>query len=526
MEWLYVGIAIVGAVIGWLFSRYTFKKRLQTLEEQAAKEAKTIIEEAQQRAQTLLKEAELKAETQKNQKIQQAQEKYAELQIKLEKQIAEQQAKLKSIATALEQKEQMLQEQQRSLEEEQKRLEAFQETLKQQAEQLEQRLAAIEQLRHEEIAALEKIAGISAQEARKDLIEKMKQEARSRAMREGQRLLEESKMKAAQEAQKILTNVIQRTSLSHHYESMVTVIKLDDDMKGRIIGKEGRNIRVFESLTGCEIIIDDTPNTITVSCHDAYRRAIATLALKKLIADGRIHPARIEEIVEKVKEELDKEVQQVGERTVIELGIHGLHPELIKMVGKMKYRYSYGQNLLHHSKEVAILCGLLAAELGLDVKAAKRAGLLHDIGKLIATNEHALVGMRLAEQYGESPEVCNAIGAHHEEIEKTCLIAYIVQAADAISGARPGARREMYERYIQRLKDLENIALTFQGVTKAYAIQGGRELRVLVDSEQINDQQTEQMALEIAKKIEEQLVYPGQIQVTVIREKRGSAVAC
>ena len=376
---------------------------------------------------------------------------------------------------------------------------------------------------------LEKISNYSAEEAKKELVESLKAEAKTRAQAYVQNIMEEAQMNAKNEARKIVIQTIQRIGTEQAIENSVSVFNIEsDEVKGRIIGREGRNIRALEAATGVEIIVDDTPEAIILSCFDSVRREIARLSLHKLVTDGRIHPARIEEVVEKTTKQVEEEIAEIGKRTIIDLGIHGLHPELIKAVGRMKYRSSYGQNLLQHSREVSRLCGLMAAELGLNVKLAKRAGLLHDIGKVPETDTetpHALLGMEWAQKYGEKPEVCNAIGAHHDEIEMTSLLSPIVQVCDAISGARPGARRQVLDSYIQRLKELEDTAFTFQGVKKAYAIQAGRELRVIVESEKVSDDKAAELSFNLSQKIQTDMTYPGQVKVTVIRETRAINIA-
>ncbi|MBZ0328372.1 MAG: ribonuclease Y, partial [Altibacter sp.] len=394
---------------------------------------------------------------------------------------------------------------------------------------LDKKQSDVEKLHRSQIEQLEVISSLSAEDAKTQLIENLKEEAKTGAMAYIQSSMEEAKMTAQQEAKKIIINTIQRIGTEEAVENCVSVFNLEsDDVKGRIIGREGRNIRAIEAATGVEIIVDDTPEAIILSCFDSVRREVARLSLHKLVTDGRIHPARIEEIVQKTTKQIEEEIIEVGKRTVIDLGIHGLHPELIKAVGRMKYRSSYGQNLLQHSREVAKLCGVMASELGLNPKLAKRAGLLHDIGKVPETETevpHAILGMQWAEKFGEKPEVCNAIGAHHDEIEMTNLLSPIVQVCDAISGARPGARRQVLDSYIQRLKDLEDIAFGFGGVNKAYAIQAGRELRVMVESEKVSDEKAAQLSFEISQKIQTDMTYPGQVKVTVIRETRAVNIA-
>lgn len=396
---------------------------------------------------------------------------------------------------------------------------------------LEKRKEEVDKAHKSQIRQLEVISALSAEEAKSQLIESLRQEAKSDAMAYIQETVEEAKLTAQQEAKKIIINTIQRIGTEEAIDNCVSVFNIEsDDVKGRIIGREGRNIRAIEAATGVEIIVDDTPEAIILSCFDSVRREVARLSLHKLVTDGRIHPAKIEEVVQKTQKQIEQEIIEVGKRTVIDLGIHGLHPELIKLVGRMKYRSSYGQNLLQHSREVAKLCGVMAAELGLNPKIAKRAGLLHDIGKVPDSEvdmetPHAILGMQWAEKYGEKPEVCNAIGAHHDEIEMTTLLAPIIQVCDAISGARPGARRQVLDSYIQRLKDLEDVAFGFNGVNKAYAIQAGRELRVMVESDRVSDEQAANLSFEISQKIQTDMTYPGQVKVTVIRETRAVNIA-
>jgi ribonuclease Y len=427
------------------------------------------------------------------------------------------------------QREQQLSRQQQELANKEKQIDRLKAELEQKLAGVERRREEVEKMHAKQVDALEKISGLNAEEAKRQLVESLKDEARTAAMAHIKDVQEEARLNANKEAKRIVIQTIQRVATEHAIENSVSVFHIDnDDVKGRVIGREGRNIRTLEEMTGVEIIVDDTPGAIILSCFDAVRREVARLALHQLVKDGRIHPARIEEIVAKTKKHLEEEIMEVGKRTCIDLGIHGLHNELIRMVGRMKYRSSYGQNLLQHSREVANLSAIMAAELGLNPKAAKRAGLLHDIGKVPDEEPelpHALLGMKLAEKCGEKPDVCNAIGAHHDEIEMTTLLSPIVQACDAISGARPGARREAVEAYIQRLKDLESLAMSFQGVTKAFAIQAGRELRVMVESEKISDAQSDELSMRIADRIMNEMTYPGQVKITVIREKRSVAVA-
>jgi ribonuclease Y len=403
-------------------------------------------------------------------------------------------------------------------------LEQVKQSLNKQMETVKSKQEEVDKIVQNQVKQLEKIAGLSAEEAKKQMVETFQEEAKTEALSRIKEIVDEAKLTASKEAKKIVLGTIQRTAAEHAIENSVSVFNIDnDEMKGRIIGREGRNIRALEAATGVEIIVDDTPEAIILSCFDPIRREIARLSMHRLVADGRIHPARIEEVVNKTKKQIEEEIVEIGERTAIDLGIHSLHPELIRMVGRMRYRSSYGQNLLQHSREVANLCATMAAEFGLNVKLAKRAGLLHDIGKVPdddAETPHALLGMKLAEKYKEHPEVVNAIGAHHDEVEMTSMISPIIQACDAISGARPGARREDSENYMKRLKDLENMAMSFNGVEKAFAIQAGRELRVMVESDKISDEQAELISLNLSTRIQTEMTYPGQIKITVIRERR------
>lgn len=478
----------------------------------------------QNKASNILVEAENEAEMIKKDKILQAKEKFLQLKTEHEKVINEKNSKILMIENKLKQREaglsQRIEENQRT----KKEIDTIRQNLNAQLELVTKKTEELERAHNQAVEQLQAISGLSANEAKTQLIESMKADAKAEAMSYISDTMEEAKMTANKEARKIVLNTIQRVASEEAIENSVTVFNIDnDDIKGRIIGREGRNIRALEAATGVEIIVDDTPEAIILSAFDPVRREIARLALHQLVTDGRIHPARIEEVVSKVHKQVEEEIIETGKRTTIDLGIHGLHPELIRLVGKMKYRSSYGQNLLQHSREAANLCAIMAAELGLNAKLAKRAGLLHDIGK-VADDEpelpHALLGMKLAERYKEKPEVCNAIGSHHEEVEMTTLLAPIVQVCDAISGARPGARREAVESYIKRLKELENMALSYPGVVKTYAIQAGRELRVIVGSEKVTDKGAETLAYDIAKKIQDEMTYPGQVKVTVIRETR------
>ena len=477
----------------------------------------------------ILKNAQAEGEAIKKEKIFQAKEKFLQLKSEHEAYINDRNAQALQMENKLKQREISLNQQNSELGRKQKEVEAIRENLKGQMDIVAKKQEEYEKLRGKVIEKLEEVAGMTAADAKNQLVENMKAEARTEAMSYVNEVMDEARLNAAKEAKRIVINTIQRTAPETAIENAVTVFNIEnDEIKGRIIGREGRNIRALEAATGVEIVVDDTPEAILLSSFDPVRREVARLALHQLVADGRIHPARIEEVVEKVSKQLDDEIMETGKRTCIDLGIHGLHVELIRLIGRMKYRSSYGQNLLQHSREVANICATMASELGLNAKAAKRAGLLHDIGKVCEEDPelpHALLGMKVAEKYKEKPEICNAIGAHHEEIEMTSLIAPLVLVADAISGARPGARREVIESYIKRLKDMEGIALSHPGVTKTYAIQAGRELRVIVGAESVTDQQCEELSTEIARKIQDEMTYPGQIKITVIRETRAVAFA-
>jgi len=477
----------------------------------------------------LIKEAKLKAEAIKKDKILQAKEKFLALKEEHEKTVNNRNRKLQERENKFNQKDKTLNRKIEEYNRKDKEVNRLKEQLARQIEAFEKRHEDLEKIHAKQVQELEKLSGYTKDEAKEQLVQALKDEARTDAMAYIQEIQEEAKLNANREAKKIVIQSIQRVATEKAVENSVSVFNIEsDEMKGRIIGREGRNIRAIEAATGVEVVVDDTPGAIMLSCFDPIRREIARLSLHQLVADGRIHPARIEEVVSKTRKSLTEEIIETGKRTCIDLGIHGLHPELIKMVGRMKYRSSYGQNLLQHSREVANLCATMASELGLNPKVAKRAGLLHDIGK-VPENEpelpHAILGMKLAEKYGEKPDICNAIGAHHDEIEMTTLISPIVQVCDAISGARPGARREVVESYIQRIKDLENVALAKEGVTKAYAIQAGRELRVLVESEKVSDKRADELSFEISHEIQTEMTYPGQVKVTVIREKRSVAYA-
>jgi ribonuclease Y len=477
----------------------------------------------------ILAEADKEGETIKEKKILQAKEKFLEMKSAHEREVQDRNKKIQSREDGLKNKEREASQQIEQYKRKEKDLEGTKENLQRLTEGNQRRSSELEKAHNKAVTLLEDIAQMSADQAKSALMEQLKDEARNSAASQIQNIVDEAKLKANQEAKKIVIQTIQRTAVEHAVENSVSVFNIEsDEMKGRIIGREGRNIRALEAATGVEIIVDDTPEAIVLSCFDPVRREIARLSLHQLVTDGRIHPARIEEVVTKVRKNIEEEIVEVGKRTCIELGIHGVHSELIRMVGRMKYRSSYGQNLLQHSREVANLCATMASELGLNTKAAKRAGLLHDIGKVPDDESelpHAVLGMKLAEKYGEKPDVCNAIGAHHDEVEMKTLLAPIIQVCDAISGARPGARREVVEAYIQRLRDLENIALEYPGVSKSFAIQAGRELRVMVEADKVTDDQADSLAVTLASRIETEMTYPGQVRVTVIREKRAVGVA-
>jgi ribonuclease Y len=519
MDFTYLIIALIAGIgVGWLFDRLVLKRSINKRIE-AAKEKQNI----------LIKEAELSAESIKKDKILEAKEKYLKLKSEFEEESNRKKNQIISNENKLKQRESNLSKQIEQNKRAEAELESMKENLSAQIDIVKKRKEEFEKLKGQQVATLEKAANLSAEEAKSQLVEALKDEARTDASAHIKQIMEEANLTANKEAKKIVLQTIQRTATEHAIENCVSVFNLEsDDIKGKIIGREGRNIRTLEAATGVEIIVDDTPEAIIISGFDPVRREIARLSLHRLVQDGRIHPARIEEIVGKTTKNIEEEIVEIGERTVIDLGIHGLHPELIKMVGRMRFRSSYGQNLLQHSREVAKLCATLAAELGLNAKHAKRAGLLHDIGKVWPEEPetpHAILGMELAKKYKEHPDVCNAIGAHHDEVEMTAMISPIIQSCDAISGSRPGARREVMESYIKRLKELETLALSFDGVNKCYAIQAGRELRVLVDAENVTDKEAGDLSFNISQKIEKDMQYPGQIKVTVIRETRAVAFA-
>lgn len=477
----------------------------------------------------ILRKAEAEGEAIKKEKILLAKEKFLQMKEEHEREAREKDKRIQQGLEKHKQREQQLSRQQQELAQKEKSLAGAKQDLDQRMQGMEVRRQELEKAHEKQVAQLERISGLNAEEAKKQLMDSLRDEARTGAMALVKDVVEEAKLTANKEAKRIVIQTIQRVATEHAVENAVSTFHIEnDEFKGRIIGREGRNIRALEEATGVEIVVDDTPGAIILSCFDPVRREMARLALHQLVKDGRIHPGRIEEIVAKTRKHLEEEILEIGKRTCIDLGIHGLHTELMRMVGRMRYRSSYGQNLLQHSRETANLCATMAAELGLNVKAAKRAGLLHDIGKVPEDEPelpHALLGMKLAEKYGEKPDVCNAIGAHHDEIEMTSLLSPIVQACDAISGARPGARREAVEQYIKRLKDLESIAMSYNGVSKAYAIQAGRELRVMVESDRVSDGEADSISMSIADRIQTEMTYPGQVKIVVIREKRSMAVA-
>ena len=476
-----------------------------------------------------IKDAELQAETIKKNKLLEVKEKFLNKKAELEKEVAQRNQKLQQAENKMKQRELSLNQRHEDLQRKKTETDKLQESLERQNSLLEQKKAELDKMTEQERSKLEAISGLSAEEAKEHLVESMKDEAKTQAQQYINEIIDDAKMTATKEAKRIVIQSIQRVATETAIENSVTVFHIDsDEVKGRVIGREGRNIRALEAATGTEIVVDDTPEAIVISAFDPVRREICRLALHQLVADGRIHPARIEEVVAKVKKQVEEEIIETGKRTAIDLGVHGLHPELIRLVGKMKYRSSYGQNLLQHSRETANLAAVMASELGLNPKKARRAGLLHDIGKVPDEDPetpHALYGAKLAEQFKEKPDIVNAIGAHHDEMEMQSLLAPIVQVCDAISGARPGARREIVEAYIKRLHDLEQLALAYPGVTQTYAIQAGRELRVIVGADKISDKETETLSNEIAKKIQDEMTYPGQVKITVIRETRAVSYA-
>jgi len=511
-------VGIIALIVGLIAGKFIFAKNTQKQIDDAQAQAKKILGDAQGTAENLKKE-----------KLLEAKERFVQLKAEHDKEVLEKNRRINDGEARIKQKEQGINQKLESLDKQSKENDVIKENLNRQIDVVNLKRTELEKHQEEHIRRLEKIAALTAEEAKAQLIESLRQEAHTQALGIQQEIIDDARQKANKEARKIIIQSIQRTAAEQAIENTITVFNLEsDEIKGQIIGREGRNIRAIEAATGVDLIVDDTPEAIVLSSFDPLRREIARLSLQRLVADGRIHPARIEEIVEKTRKQIEEQVMEIGERTVIELGIHGLHKELVRIVGKMRFRSSYGQNLLMHSREVANLCGIMAAELGMNSKLAKRAGLLHDIGKVPDEEtelSHALLGMKLAEKYGENPAVINAIGAHHDEVEMQYVIAPIIQACDAISGARPGARREIMQQYLQRIKDLENLALAYPGVEKAYAIQAGRELRVIVEADKVTDMDSDKLSFEIAQKIQTEMTYPGQIKVTVIREKRAVNVA-
>mgnify|MGYP000348487882 FL=1 len=498
---------IVGGILSYVLFKYGLKARYDNI----------------------LKEAETEAEVIKKNKLLEVKEKFLNKKADLEKEVAQRNQKIQQAENKLKQREMVLSQRQEEIQRKKAEADAVRENLEAQLGIVDRKKEELDKLQQQEIEKLETISGLSAEEAKERLVESLKEEAKTQAQSYINDIMDDAKLTASKEAKRIVIQSIQRVATETAIENSVTVFHIEsDEIKGRIIGREGRNIRALEAATGVEIVVDDTPEAIVLSAFDPVRREIARLALHQLVTDGRIHPARIEEVVAKVRKQVEEEIIETGKRTTIDLGIHGLHPELIRIIGKMKYRSSYGQNLLQHARETANLCAVMASELGLNPKKAKRAGLLHDIGKVPDEEPelpHALYGMKLAEKFKEKPDICNAIGAHHDEVEMTSLLAPIVQVCDAISGARPGARREIVEAYIKRLNDLEQLAMSYPGVTKTYAIQAGRELRVIVGADKIDDKATENLSGEIAKKIQDEMTYPGQVKITVIRETRAVSYA-
>lgn len=518
---LAVTVGVVAILIGIFLGKMIF-----------AKNTRKQVEEAEQQAKKIVDDATVHAETLKEKKVLEAKEKFLQLKSEHEKEVLQRNQKLSEAENRVKQQQQSVNDKNGALQKQIQEYDQLKQNLDRQLEVVNIKRTELERHQEEHIKRLEKVASLSAEQAKAELMEAIKEEARTQALAYVKDIMEEAKVNATKEAKKIIIQTIQRTGAEQTIENAITVFNLEsDEIKGQIIGREGRNIRALEAATGVDLIIDDTPEAIVLSCFDPLRREVARLSLQRLVQDGRIHPARIEEVVEKTKKQLEEQVMEIGERTIIELGVHGLHKDLVRMVGKMRFRSSYGQNLLMHSKETANLCGIMAAELGLGqkvVKLAKRAGLLHDIGKVPDEEtelSHALLGAKLAEKAGEHAAIVNAIGAHHDEMEMTYIISPIVQACDAISGARPGARREMMQSYLQRIKDLESLAMAYNGVEKAYAIQAGRELRVIVEADKVSDGDSDKLSFEIADKIQKEMQYPGQIKVTVIRELRAVNIA-
>lgn len=521
-EALIIILSLVGIIAGFLISYFISNKALAT-------KIALKISQAEQEAQNIKKEAEFTANNIKKEKLLEVKEEWHRRKQEFENEANQKKQKLQAAEKQLKQREDAVEEKLNLISRKEKQLQAYDEEIAKREVQLKEKMAEVQKLIDEQIKVLEQVSGLSREEAKKTLIDNYINEAKAEASAIIKQIKDEAKLNAHKEARNIIIEAIQRTAADHSVESTVSVVNLDsDEMKGRIIGREGRNIRAFEAATGIDLIIDDTPEAVVISGFDPFRREVAKVSLEKLMVDGRIHPARIEEIVEKTKKELEDDIIRIGENTILELGLHNMHPELVRLIGKMKYRSSYGQNLLNHSIEVAQLCGIMAIELDLDPKIAKRAGLLHDVGKCVEQNSegpHALVGLEIAKKYKENPVIINAIGAHHEDIEMESPYAVIVQAADSISGARPGARRESLENYVKRLEKLETLAQSFDGVVKTFAIQAGREVRVIVEPEKIDDVTADNLANDIAQRIEQEMEYPGQIKVIVIRERRSVSLA-
>lgn len=524
---LVVGLVCLG--LGFVVGKMLTGNKAKEIDDVAKKEAELILKKAKSDADIFFDKAKAKSETIKQSKILETKENFLQKKAQFEEETTERKEQLRQKETQLKDTQQNISKKIEENSRKEKELDALKVDLTDQFALMNIKKDKVEKQHDEFVVKLEKISNLSATEAKAELIETLTKEAETDAMSHIKRIMDDAKAKANKEAKKIVIQTIQRTAAEHAIENTVSVFNLEsDDQKGQIIGREGRNIRAIEAATGCEIVVDDTPEAIVISGYDPIRREIARLSLQKLTADGRIHPARIEEVVLKTTKQLNDHLMEIGERTVIDMGISGMHPELVRFVGRMRFRSSYGQNLLQHSRETANLCATMAAELGLNVKLAKRAGLLHDIGKVPDEESelsHALLGMKLCEKYGEHPAVCNAVGAHHDEIEMKFAISPIVQSCDAISGARPGARREIMESYLERIKELETLALGYEGVEKAYAIQAGRELRVIVQSGSVDDKRSAELSFEISKKIEDEMTYPGQVKVTVIREMRSVSVA-
>ncbi|MEM6843013.1 MAG: ribonuclease Y [Bacteroidota bacterium] len=526
-------IAIVASLGVGFFIGQMLSKRKANSQEKQLKDREVSLSQREatikEKANIIIKDAKIQAESLKKEKIYEAKEKFLKLKSEFEEESNRKKNILITNENKLKQRETRLNEQSEKLRSQESGLKEKEEALEAQIEVNRRKKSELDKVHQQKVAILEKVSGLSAEEAKQQIIKSLEDEANTQATALIKNIMEEAKLTATKEAKKIVIGTIQRTATEHAIENCVSVFNIEsDDIKGKVIGREGRNIRALEASTGVEIIVDDTPEAIIISGFDPVRREIARLSLHRLVIDGRIHPARIEEVVAKTTKNIEEEIIETGERTVIDLGIHGLHPELIRMIGRMRFRSSYGQNLLKHSREVANLCATMASELGISPKLAKRAGLLHDIGKVWPDEPelpHALLGMKLTEKYGEHPDICNAVGAHHDEIEMTSIISPIIQSCDAISGSRPGARREIVDSYIQRLKDLESLGLGFDGVSKCYAIQAGRELRVIVDADNVTDDQAGNLSFDISRKIEKDMQYPGQVKVTVIREMRSVSFA-